>query len=757
MNSKKRFIISLLIFLHLMVLFIFTGAIEYNRTYQNNVKQAQDELLLIKLNLENLISSRMLSINGLKAHVETNPDFTQNDYNYFAKGIYESSNDVVQSMAFLTDTVITHIYPYEEYKSIVGTDLSLNVEQEDWITSAKVNEKAIITAPVKLLEGGVGIIVRIPILRLEKYFGQVSIVFDYDKTLASSGLFGFGEKYYVKLSKTDEFTKKEKVIWTNYEGAKLSDNEKVTNEVNLYDSPMSLVAIPKDGFTGKSVLFYLILTIGWVVAIISTIVVYRLLTITIALSVSETQLKETNEGLETVVTKLKTNEEELLNQYDEINKQKKHIEFLADCDYLTGLYNRRRFVEDITLFIENNRVGTIMLFDLDNFKNINDTQGHNYGDKVLQHIGIVLKDAIYKEAVIYRIGGDEFVVHLPDIVNDEEIESFIKSFFGSLKDNSFVEQIKNHITASIGIAKYPSDSSNVVDLLMKSDISMYQAKKEGKNRYCYFNETMSSTLDHNVMVEKELQTALDQHQFKLVYQPIINSVTGKIETLEALLRIKDSLLSPAEFIPVAENSGLIISIGHWVIDEVCFQLNEWKMNFKSVKPVAINVSAKQLYDDSIIEYIENALSKYTLSPELLEIEITESVLIENSALTIKILSKLRNLGIKISLDDFGTGYSSLSYLSYMTVDKVKIDKSLKDKFLFMENGVVMKGLIAICHGMDFKVVTEGVETKEEYERLDMYGVDFLQGYYFERPSSPEHISKILNETYLFNTLEIKNN
>lgn len=284
---------------------------------------------------------------------------------------------------------------------------------------------------------------------------------------------------------------------------------------------------------------------------------------------------------------------------------------------------------------------------------------------------------------------------------------------------------------------------------MKSDIAMYQAKEDGKNRYCYFSDNLISSLDDNVRIERELQNSIEMDRFKLVYQPVVNTHTGKISYFEALLRIKDSTLSPADFIPVAENTGLIITIGNWVIDQVCRQLNFWRDNHLSIKPIAINISAKQLYDDSIVEYIRSALEKYNLAPHLLEIEITESVLVGNSGYTIQILNKLRAMDIVISLDDFGTGYSSLSYLTYMPVDKVKIDKSLKDKFLFLEKVAVMEGIISICHGLNLQVVTEGVESRQEFEKLKEYGSDFVQGYYLEKPTNPEIAINVIEKNYLY--------
>lgn len=733
MGVRKRLSASIFVFILVMGLFLFTASIEYSKTYDNHVKEVQDQLTMIKLNLENLITSRMIALNGLKAHAEIDPFFTQEDYTYFAKGIYDSASDAVQSMTFITDTTITHIYPYEPYKSVIGIDLGVNDEQNVSIQYVKDNLKTLLIAPVNLVEGGLGIITRIPVVNEDAYFGQITIIFDYEKTLALSGIMDLSETHLIEWRYRDVLKDKDQVIWSNFESIDRDESQIQSAEVALYESSMFLFALPKGGFEGKSTLFYLILGMGLLISIISSFVIYRLLTTTDALAISESELMENNEELEALVNQLKANEEELYDQYDEISRQKDQIQALADRDYLTNLYNRRRYAMDLGKSIGIQKAGTLLLFDIDNFKNINDTQGHKYGDKVLIHIASVLEKSVCQDASIYRIGGDEFAIHLPDMTSNSDVESCIQSFFEALHAENSVENIENHITASVGISQYPVHASTADDLLMKADIAMYEAKKEGKNRFCYFTEALTSNFDYAVNVEKELRSALEEQRFVLFYQAIVSAEDGDVVSYEALLRIEASSLSPVEFIPIAESSGLIVPIGFLIVEEVCRKLNKWRENGVLLKPIAINISAKQLYDNSLVLFIKTCLKRYDLPAYLLEIEVTESVLIENSGYAIQRLEALRAEGISISLDDFGTGYSSLSYLTYMPVDKVKIDKGLKDKFLFLENSAVMKNLISICHDLNLKVVTEGVETEAEYQRLKSFGSDLIQGYYFDKP------------------------
>lgn len=743
MEQKKRIGIPLMVFTLVMTIFLFTAYIEFQRTYEGHVKETEEKVATITANLEGLIASRMIAVSGLKAHIEINENFTQEDYAYFAEGIYGTQGNVIQGFTFITDTTISHVYPYEVSKSAIGVDLATEESQGKWVQYVKENLVPVINAPVNLVQGGVGIVVRQPILIRGDYYGQVSIVFNYEETLGASGLLDFSENHQVTLKHFDPLHQRNEIIWSNvHAGEHFSPEGTLEGRVDLLGTSLSLLAIPQGGFRGESVLFYLVLGIGFLVSAMASFSSYNLLKTTGALKVSEKELLENNTELEALIQQLRANEEELFSQYEEITEQRNHIRFLADSDYLTNLYNRRRFADDMAKRIRDRKEGTVLLFDIDNFKNINDSQGHSYGDQVLIHISQVLLQRMAKHVGVYRSGGDEFVLHLPDIVKEEEIQVYVEELFAAIKENNKIDQIQNLITISVGIAKYPEDSLSAEDLLMKADIAMYQAKKDGKNRYCYFTKDLNSNFDQYVRIERALQKALEEEDFQVVYQPLMDA-SGDIASFEALLRMGDHSLSPLEFIPVAENSGLMVPIGRYVLHEVARQLSVWKGQNLEVKPVAVNISARQVYEGNLLETVVEALEKYHLDPSLLEIEITESILIENSTFAIEELGALRKMGIAISLDDFGTGYSSLSYLTYMPVDKVKIDKTLKDRFLFLENEEVMRGMISLCHGLKLGVVTEGVETLEEVEKLRSFGSDYLQGYFFHKPKPAEKIGSLL--------------
>ncbi|RKD33432.1 sensor domain-containing protein [Thermohalobacter berrensis] len=438
----------------------------------------------------------------------------------------------------------------------------------------------------------------------------------------------------------------------------------------------------------------------------------------------------------------------VLVEISQLKKQEQYIEFLAEHDPLTHLPNRRKFMKILNEEIEKGRKGALFLLDLDNFKNINDTLGHVYGDKLLRKIAEILEDISCERVTIFRFGGDEFLVLLRNNENPLEIEGYADKILKSFKEKIVLDGIENPITASMGIVRFPYDGFQMDDLLMKADIAMYNAKESGKNKYLFFNEEMTLAFKEKIKIENILRKAIKEEGFTLLYQPIIEAKTGEIAYYEALLRLKDTNISPGIFIPIAEETDLILTIGRWVIKQAINQLIKWKGEGYKTKPIAINLSPKQLYDDNLFKFLQQILKENNIDPSMLEIEITENVLIENREETIKILEKLKKLGLTIALDDFGTGYSSLNYLTFIPVDKIKLDKSLNDKFLEYENIEVLDSLISLTHALNLKVVAEGIEEIDQYKRLEKGECDYVQGYLFSKPLSEEEVSKMYDKNYL---------
>ena len=431
-----------------------------------------------------------------------------------------------------------------------------------------------------------------------------------------------------------------------------------------------------------------------------------------------------------------------------IKKKEEYIEYLAYHDHLTELPNRRSFMNKLKAELEGGKGGAVMLLDFDNFKGINDTLGHAYGDMVLKKISKLLKKIASKDIFVSRFGGDEFLILMSNEDSRAEIEQKVENIVSIFNEKFCIDGNEIYMNFSMGITMYPDDGEDAEKLIMNADTAMYRVKNSGKNGYKFFHTEMTKELKDRIEVEKILRNALDSGGFELMYQPQINVKTGIAEGYEALLRLKEHRISPAVFIPVAEETGLITEIGKWVTREAVSQMAKWREKGIGYKTVAINISTKQLNDEKYIYELDKLLKEYSIDPECLEIEITESVLLERTEETIAILNKLKELGVKIALDDFGTGYSSLSYLTFIPVDKIKLDKSLNDKFLAIDTIKVMDSIISLAHSLKLTVTAEGIEDAEQYKRLKVGRCDYIQGYLFSRPVTPEEIENLYDRNFV---------
>lgn len=730
--------VALFVFLLIFGMFFVTATFEYNKEVMSEEQRLKDLLSVTKNNMESIITSRIISIQGLAAYAEMQGSFTQAEYDKFMEGIYVSTNQIVRNVTFLTDTIITHVYPYEENKSAIGSDLSLIEPQREVVQYVKEFKRTTLIAPVNLVQGGQGIVVRVPVVTNEKYFGQVAIVFDFQKTIEVIGIEGLSELNFIQLEEINPVTNKVAMIWSNYD---LTFKEHIAEEVFLADTQLTLRLYPKEGIHGRTTLYYVILAFGLLMATFGYFSIWKLLDAKDKLLLDQEMMMEINEELYEA-------NHELENTVGLLTASEAQIKHLAERDSLTDLLNRRRFIYDLERDIDQGNSGILFLLDLDNFKNVNDTLGHVYGDKVLKHVAQVLLKILVNKARVYRIGGDEFLIISKHETGVVDVDDLIANIYRALTEHNQVENINNHLTVSIGVVKFPQDGDNVEDILMRADLAMYSAKKAGKNRAMFFDEIMMSEFGERIDIEKKLRVAVENQDFKLLYQPVINTLSGEIVYFEALVRLKEMTLSPAVFIPIAEETGLILEIGRWVIRETMEQIKTWMAHGYEALPVAINLSPLQIDDDKIVDFFKEQLELHGLESHMIEVEITENMLIDSGEEKIKNLEKIRNLGITIALDDFGTGYSSINYLSFMPVDKIKLDKSLKDKFIHQDNTKVMEGIISIAHGLGLTVVTEGVEEQVEYMKLRELKCDMLQGYLFSKPVSGQEIEKLF-ETKAF--------
>lgn len=430
-----------------------------------------------------------------------------------------------------------------------------------------------------------------------------------------------------------------------------------------------------------------------------------------------------------------------------IIEKEEYIKHAASHDYLTDLPNRQQFMEILEQELKNKSSGAVLLFDIDDFKSINDTLGHVYGDELLQQIATRIRTIQDVQMCVARMGGDEFLILLKNVTDYRIVNQYIDQIKKVFSQVFSLGGREDSIHFSMGITFYPKDSNNISQLIMNADTAMYKAKKSGKNSCIYYHEEMKEELKSKKKVEAILREAMKEDGFCLYYQPQVEVKTGEIIGFEALLRLKNYNISPAVFIPIAEETGYIIEIGRWVAKEAIRQMSEWIKKGYPEKTIAINYSGKQMRDKGYIDYVKGLLQEHGMKPKYLEIEITEGIFFENNAQTLNFIKELRKQGIKIALDDFGTGYSSLYYLTYMPVNKIKLDKSIIDKFLEFENSKVMESLILLAHSLNLKITAEGIEEEKKLSKLKQNGCDYIQGYLFSKPLICVELEKIYNNNY----------
>lgn len=426
--------------------------------------------------------------------------------------------------------------------------------------------------------------------------------------------------------------------------------------------------------------------------------------------------------------------------------------YLAYYDILTSLPNKISFIDELNKAIDySNKTGekgAVLFIDLDNFKRVNNTLGHQFGDKLLKVVADKLKAIIDKNNTVYRLGGDEFLILMKNIEDEKYIVDTCKKIINSFKSYFDIDEKQIFTTVSIGISLYPNDGLDSNLILKNADTAMHTAKDLGGNRFEFYNIKMYNKILKKSQIEKGLRDSIINNEFQLYYQPKIDCKTKKIKGMEALLRWQSNdfgFVSPSEFIPIAEEASLIIPIGKWVLQTACNQAKQWLDLGYNLGAVAVNVSIVQLQHPGFINIVKAALADSNLPPELLEIEITESVLMQCLDYNILILSELKKLGINISLDDFGTGYSSLSYLRILPINNIKIDKSFIDSIhLNSRDKEIADGIIQLAHKMNLNVIAEGVEWNEQFEILQSLNCEMVQGYLFSKPIPADHIENLGN-------------
>jgi diguanylate cyclase (GGDEF)-like protein/PAS domain S-box-containing protein len=442
-------------------------------------------------------------------------------------------------------------------------------------------------------------------------------------------------------------------------------------------------------------------------------------------------------------------------QYDitATKRYESELEFQTNRDALTGLANRGllrdRLGQAISYAHRYDHPIWALFVDLDRFKFVNDTLGHQAGDILLKEVSNRLQAVVRDTDTVARMGGDEFVLVLPERSDAGLSTGIVQRIMEAIAQPLTIEGHEFFISCSIGVAVYPADGETAEELIKHADVAMYRAKETGRNNFQFYTPAMNERALERLHIEGDLRNALEREEFTLHYQPQVDLRSGKIVGVEALIRWQHpelGMVSPVRFIGMAEENGLIIPIGAWVIREACLQNKAWQLSGLEPVRMSVNLSARQFAQQDLVESIANSLREADLAPEYLEIELTESLVMADVDRAIGILRELKALGVKLSIDDFGTGYSSLSYLKRFPIDVLKIDRSfVNDITIDPDDAAIVASIISLAHSLRLQVIAEGVETEDQLVYLCEHDCDQMQGYFFSRPVTADAITSMLKD------------
>ena len=427
------------------------------------------------------------------------------------------------------------------------------------------------------------------------------------------------------------------------------------------------------------------------------------------------------------------------------------IRYLALHDTLTGLPNRLvltdRLGQAIALAHRNQRTVAVLMLDLDRFKSVNDSYGHHVGDCLLELVAARLKGCLRESDIVARLGGDEFVICLPEVEDTHGVAQVAEKVLSVLAQSFDVKSWHLHIGASVGICQYPKDGETAEELLQGADAALYESKKKGRGTYCLFTQELTQAVRRRRRLEADLRQIRIKDELAIYYQPLVSTDSGRITAVEALLRWHHPELgsiSPGEFIPLLEDLGLMVEVGTWVLKTACLQNVQWQKEGLVPVRMAVNLSAQQFYRDDIVETVREALREAGLAPEWLELELTESLTLDDTEASITIMRELKHLGVSISLDDFGTGWSALSYLTHFPLDRIKIERSFLRAINSQSSGeAVVRSILALGRNLGVHCVAEGVETPEQLAFLQNQRCAEIQGFLYSRAVPPADCAALM--------------
>ncbi|MCL6416162.1 EAL domain-containing protein [Aestuariirhabdus sp. Z084] len=638
------------------------------------------------------------------------------NFDAFASSVLESFAGVA-NLQLSPSGVIRQIYPLAGNEAAINHDVLSQSRYNPQAHQAVKTGELTLAGPFELVQGGSGLVGYNPVFidqgEGKQFWGFASALLYLDDLLASTDLQTLAQKgYRYRLSRRDPITQAAVVFARTTETV---DEEAFEYSIEVPNAQWQLAMSRPNGLVDG------LFSFGFVVSLLAASLVAS----------AVNQLLKQPVILRRVVA-----------------EKTRQLEELAFYDPLTGLANRRLLNEQIDLILKRMRrdggKAALLYLDLDDFKIINDSMGHSVGDQLLARVAGRLRAVVRESDLVARLGGDEFAILLQDMRLPDSSIAVCKKLISSLRQPIMIEGKEFVVSTSIGVTLLPGDGDDVSTLLRNADLAMYDAKHAGKSRFSLFNAHMREQVLQRMMIEEELRSAIEEHQFILHLQPQVDIANSNVMGYEALIRWQHptrGLLYPDAFIGVAEQSGMIREIGYWVMEEACRILREDPDLIGENCSIAINLSSSQFTDVELLPRITRILNDNKIDPGRFEIEITESVLMHDVDSVVDVLQEIRALGVKISVDDFGTGYSSLAYVHRFPIHTLKIDRGFIQSLSQDSNDqMIVEAIIAMAHKLQLKVVAEGVEEEKQYQRLKEFRCDFAQGYWMSRPKPLEEIS-----------------
>ncbi|MGG1552289.1 bifunctional diguanylate cyclase/phosphodiesterase [Paenibacillus ferrarius] len=703
--------------------------------------------------LQSVIDRNFNLIVSLDAYVSANflKDVTDRQVNDYIRALYQGGQASALNLIIAPRGIMKYVYPLEGNENIMDWNLLTDPRPlvQTQVERALELKKMTTDGPFNLRQGVNGIVARKPLYQDQVFWGFVSVAMNVEQLLDEAGI-NDGKSSGLQLALRNPGQP------AFYGSNDLFGPDALVTDVDLRDAKWEMAAAPSlDAISSINDQVQIIRLAVLLTMLLTLIFILYILRqrdrLSHAVLERTQQLQTANEDLTAVNEELLAGQQELRESAIRMQESEHMLSYLAYHDVLTGIHNRAYFQmvlkEQIVYNEINGSMLAVIFFDLDNFKMVNDSHGHHMGDRMLQEVANRVQHANLVFHTFARFGGDEFAILLEHVEGEQEIRAFCESLIDVLKPPCLLGNRAFFINASIGIVQYPHGGLAWETLLKNADIAMYMAKKESGSSYSFFDQEMAKQSMAKLEMGNHLRQAEERGELELVYQPQVDCLQGKIVGAEALLRWNHTTkgyVSPAEFIPLAEELGLIVAIGEWVLRGACRQMKAWHSVMREPLTIAVNISVKQLNDDRFVEKLVHILNETGLEAKYLEIEITENVAMQEAQ--IGTLLRLRSLGVSISVDDFGTHYSSLSYLKRFPVTKIKLDQSfVRGVQTDVKDRAMIKAIISVAKAFQLQVIAEGVETEEQTGFLVSNGCSHVQGFYFFRPMKAEQFTEVTQE------------